>query len=174
MAVGINLFVRTWCCSTTFFRSRERFSSLRKLTTLRKCFYSRESAPAASEEFSLRFLEGKHEGTSCPSFHPQDTHLGIDHFAIRKFRFWIVRLRGILRSLSMTDSCELRRGELSQLKTRGWRNELTCTYMLIRRGTSHLATKKVARPVNSPLHRFCSANVEEAAIWLVKNLCGAK
>lgn len=59
-----NLFNRTRCCSRTFFRSGERFSSLRKLTTLRKCFYSRESAPVASEEFSLRFLEGKHEGVA--------------------------------------------------------------------------------------------------------------
>lgn len=143
MAVGMNLFVRTWCCSTTFFRPRERFSSLRKLTSLIKCFYSRESAPAASEEFSLRFLEGKHEGTSCPSFRPQDTHLGIDRFAIREFFFWMVRLRGILRSLSMIDSCELLRGESSWLETWGWRNEHTCTHTLIRGGTSHLATKKL-------------------------------
>ncbi|XP_068759526.1 methylglutaconyl-CoA hydratase, mitochondrial-like [Montipora capricornis] len=41
---------------------QERLSSWRKLLPLGVSFYSTENASAASEEFSLRFLDGKREG----------------------------------------------------------------------------------------------------------------
>ena len=43
---------------------QERLSSWRKLFPLGVSFYSTENASSASEEFSLRFLDGKREGTS--------------------------------------------------------------------------------------------------------------
>ena len=40
----------------------KRLCQCRKLSVSNSCFYSTENAPSTAEEFSLRYLEGEHEG----------------------------------------------------------------------------------------------------------------
>ena len=42
----------------------KRLCQCRKLSVSNSCFYSTENAPSTAEEFSLRYLEGEHEGTT--------------------------------------------------------------------------------------------------------------
>ena len=64
MAAVLNrIGLRNSTSSSLLIRHLKTISPCRKLSLSNTSFFSTESAPTSAEEFSLRHLEGKHEGT---------------------------------------------------------------------------------------------------------------